>query len=106
MSNDETQPVVIGVSVQEAGRRGGTKVAAKYKGTDFYAEIGRLGGQRTAAAHGPSHYAAIGALGGKKGGEATRDKHGSSHYEAIGRKGGAKVKALIAAGKAAQAAKP
>ena len=37
-----------GMSVREAGRRGGERVKAKY-GTEFYEEIGRKGGEATKA---------------------------------------------------------
>lgn len=36
-----------GISVQEAGRRGGESTLER-RGTDFFREIGRKGGQRTA----------------------------------------------------------
>ena len=67
-----------GMSVREAGRRGGERVKAKY-GSEFYEQIGR------------------------KGGEATKTKYGPSFYEEIGQKGGQKVKALIEQGKKAAA---
>ncbi len=56
-----------GMSVREAGKRGGERVKAKY-GSRFYETIGR------------------------KGGEATKDKYGASFYEEIGQKGGQKLK--------------
>ncbi|MHB1551674.1 MAG: hypothetical protein ACYCX6_10850 [Vulcanimicrobiaceae bacterium] len=56
-----------GMTVQEAGKRGGERVKAKY-GTEFYEAIGR------------------------KGGEATKEKYGPSFYEVIGQKGGQKLK--------------
>jgi len=40
-----------GLSVKEAGARGGKATLARY-GRDYYAAIGRLGGQRTAALYG------------------------------------------------------
>jgi general stress protein YciG len=56
-----------GMSVREAGKRGGDRVKAKY-GSEFYEAIGR------------------------KGGEATKSKYGATFYEEIGQKGGQKVK--------------
>jgi hypothetical protein len=56
-----------GMSVREAGRRGGESVKAKY-GSEFYEAIGR------------------------KGGEATKSKYGAEFYEVIGQKGGQKLK--------------
>ncbi|HEY8313754.1 MAG TPA: hypothetical protein VIG51_06230 [Candidatus Baltobacteraceae bacterium] len=56
-----------GMTVREAGKRGGERVKAKY-GTEFYEAIGR------------------------KGGEATKEKYGPSFYEVIGQKGGQKLK--------------
>lgn len=52
-----------GMSVREAGKRGGDRVKAKY-GSQFYELIGR------------------------KGGEATKEKYGPAFYEEIGQKGG------------------
>lgn len=56
-----------GMTVREAGKRGGDRVKAKY-GSEFYEAIGR------------------------KGGEATKEKYGPSFYEEIGQKGGQKLK--------------
>ena len=53
-----------GMSVREAGRKGGEAVKKKY-GPEFYSDIGR------------------------KGGEAVRSKHGAEYYSQIGKKGGA-----------------
>jgi general stress protein YciG len=63
-----------GMTVREAGRKGGQKVRDE-RGHAFYQEIGR------------------------KGGETVRDQRGHEFYEEIGHKGGQKVKELIAAGK-------
>jgi len=41
-----------GMSVREAGRRGGERVKAKY-GSEFYEEIGRKGGEGTKSKYGP-----------------------------------------------------
>ena len=71
-----------GMTVSEAGRKGGERVRDE-RGVEFYQEIGRKGGE----------------LGGRKGGEAVRDKYGPTFYEEIGRKGGQKVRELIEQGK-------
>ncbi len=91
-----------GMSVREAGQKGGETVKRKY-GPEFYEAIGRKGGEATKLAHGHEFYEQIGKKGGKKGGEATRDRYGPSFYEEIGQKGGQKVKALIEEGKKAAA---
>ena len=91
-----------GMSLREAGQKGGEIVKNKY-GTEFYKMIGRKGGEATRKAHGHAFYEAIGKMGGKKGGEATRDRYGPAFYEAIGHHGGQKVKALIEEGKKAAA---
>ncbi len=67
-----------GMTVREAGRKGGQKVRDQ-RGHEFYEEIGR------------------------KGGETVRDQRGHEFYEEIGHKGGQKVKELIEAGKRRQA---
>ena len=92
-----------GMTVREAGQKGGETVKRKY-GPEFYELIGRKGGEATKQAHGHEFYEQIGKKGGKKGGEATRDRYGPSFYEEIGQKGGQKVKALIEEGKKAAAA--
>jgi general stress protein YciG len=89
-----------GMSVREAGQKGGETVKLKY-GAQFYEEIGRKGGLATKLAHGHEFYEQIGKKGGKKGGEATRDRYGPNFYERIGQKGGQKVKQLIEEGKRA-----
>ena len=92
-----------GMSVREAGQKGGETVKQKY-GPEFYEEIGRKGGLATKQAHGHEFYEQIGKKGGKKGGEATRDRYGPNFYERIGQKGGQRVKQLIEEGKRAAAA--
>src|SRR5580700_3304999 len=92
-----------GMSVREAGQKGGETVKKKY-GPEFYEQIGRKGGLATKLAHGHEFYEQIGKKGGKKGGEATRDRYGPNFYEKIGQKGGQKVKQLIEEGKRAAAA--
>src|ERR1700730_10406589 len=81
MSTPERKPG-SGMSVREAGQKGGETVKKKY-GPEFYEMIGRKGG--------------------KKGGEATRDRYGPEFYETIDQKRGQKVKALIEQGKKAAA---
>lgn len=85
------------MSVREAGRRGGCKV--RDEGLVDYQEMGKLGGATTKERYGVEHYSSIGRLGG----QATAERHGSDFYERIGKAGGARVKALIAAAKAAEA---
>src|ERR1700761_5381363 len=102
MSTPETPKKTTGMSVREAGQKGGETVKKKY-GPEFYEQIGRKGGLATKQAHGHEFYEQIGKKGGKKGGEATRDRYGPDFYERIGQKGGQKVKALIEEGKKAAA---
>jgi general stress protein YciG len=102
MSTDNKKPG--GMSVREAGQKGGETVKRKY-GPEFYETIGRKGGEATKLAHGHEFYEQIGKKGGKKGGEATRDRYGPAFYEQIGQKGGQKVKQLIEEGKKAAAAR-
>jgi general stress protein YciG len=93
-----------GMSVREAGRKGGEAVKKKY-GPEFYSKIGQIGGEAVAKARGPEFYSQIGKMGGetvkrahgpefysdigRKGGEAVRSKHGAEYYSQIGKKGGA-----------------
>jgi uncharacterized protein len=58
-----------GMTVREAGRRGGTKVAAE-RGSKFYSEIGRKGGE--AVSQNREHMARIGRRGGERRGKGTR----------------------------------
>ena len=101
--NTDTPKKTTGMSVREAGQKGGETVKKKY-GPEFYEQIGRKGGLATKQAHGHEFYEQIGKKGGKKGGEATRDRYGPDFYERIGQKGGQKVKQLIEEGKRAAAA--
>ena len=64
------------MTVAEAGRKGGEKVASE-RGHEFYEEIGRKGGEKVAS------------------------ERGHEFYEEIGKKGGQKVRQLIEAGKRA-----
>ena len=63
-----------GMTVAEAGRKGGVKVAQE-RGRAFYEQIG------------------------KKGGESVRASRGAAFYSEIGHKGGQKVRELIEQGK-------
>ncbi len=92
-----------GMTVREAGQKGGETVKNKY-GPEFNEPIGRKGGKATKLAHGHAFYEDIVKKGGKKGGEATRDRYGPNFYEQIGQKGGQRVKQLIEEGKRAAAA--
>lgn len=103
MATTESAKKSTGMSVREAGQKGGQTVKKKY-GPEFYEQIGRKGGLATKQAHGHEFYEQIGKKGGKKGGEATRDRYGPDFYERIGQKGGQKVKQLIEEGKRAAAA--
>ncbi|MDQ2817730.1 MAG: hypothetical protein M3T49_05895 [Candidatus Eremiobacteraeota bacterium] len=58
-----------GMTVREAGKKGGDIVKSRY-GPEFYVEIGR------------------------KGGESTKKKHGSQFYEEIGQRGGQRSKRM------------
>ena len=66
----------------EQAKRGGNAVKAKY-GSDFYARIGKKGGE-SVKRRGPEFYAEIG----RKGGESTKRSHGFDFYSRIGKVGG------------------
>jgi general stress protein YciG len=68
-AKDNMDQDAVGMTVREAGKKGGDIVKTKY-GPQFYAEIGR------------------------KGGESTKRRHGSRFYEAIGHKGGQRTKTI------------
>jgi hypothetical protein len=57
------------MSREEAGRKGGQKVA-KERGSEFYREIGRKGGEKVAQKRGSEFFREIG----KKGGESRGSK--------------------------------
>src|SRR5229473_219066 len=116
------EPEFGGMTVREAGRKGGQTVRGKY-GHSFYEEIGRKGGETVKAERGRSFYEQIGKKGGdtvkaergagfyeqigKKGGDAVKAERGTPFYEEIGKKGGHKVRQLIEEGKkAVNEAKP
>jgi uncharacterized protein len=63
MAKTETEPKG-GMTVQEAGRRGGQAVKKKY-GREHYERIGKMGGQATRNAYGSEFYEEIGQKGGK-----------------------------------------
>jgi len=63
-----------GMSVREAGRKGGRTTRDRY-GTDFFQEIG------------------------SKGGKTVSERYPSEHFREIGRKGGRRVAELIARAK-------
>jgi len=65
MSTGEKLSAGGGMSVREAGKRGGDRVKAKY-GSEFYEAIGRKGGEATKSKYGPAFYEEIGAKGGQK----------------------------------------
>lgn len=62
-----------GMTVQEAGRKGGQATSHKY-GEDFYEAIGSRGGNATKDRYGPEFYAKIG----REGGQQNRGKRNSS----------------------------
>lgn len=78
-----TRPSRNRKALEDAGRKGGEAVRAKY-GPDFYRAIGQKGGEAVARSRGADYYAAIG----QKGGEARRNQLGASGYSNLGRKGG------------------
>lgn len=61
-----------GMTVQEAGRKGGEKVARE-RGHEFYEEIGRKGGETVSRERGPEFYSEIGHKGGEKGGQRVKE---------------------------------
>ena len=63
-----------GMTVREAGKKGGDIVKSRY-GAQFYAEIGRKGGESTKRRHGSEFYGAIGHKGG------LHTKHTASEHE-------------------------
>ena len=64
-NNSNSNPTGVGMSVREAGKRGGDRVKEKY-GSEFYEAIGRKGGEATKSKYGPTFYEEIGAKGGQK----------------------------------------
>jgi general stress protein YciG len=70
-----------GMSVREAGRKGGRTTRARY-GPEFFQEIGQ------------------------KGGKAVSERYSNEHFREIGRKGGRRVAELIARAKRLDAHQP
>jgi len=64
---------------------------------DHFKKLGSRGGRAVLKQHGKRHYAALGRKGG-----AVNSRKGRAHFRALGRKGGARIRELIAAGRAAQ----
>ncbi len=64
-TEDQAQNPGGGMTVREAGRKGGERVKAKY-GSEFYEAIGRKGGEATKSKYGPAFYEVIGQKGGQK----------------------------------------
>ena len=58
----------MGMTVREAGHKGGERTAETH-GREFYEQIGHKGGEETARTHGHEFYKEIGHKGGEKGGE-------------------------------------
>ena len=54
-----------GMTVREAGHKGGQKTAETH-GKEFYEEIGKKGGEKVAEEKGPEFYSRIGHKGGEK----------------------------------------
>lgn len=54
-----------GMTVEEAGRKGGEVTASRY-GHDFYQAIGHKGGEKVKQKYGPDFYHQIGKRGGQK----------------------------------------
>jgi general stress protein YciG len=77
-SNNGKNMSTNNMTVQEAGKKGGTKTSQTH-GRDFYQQIGHKGG--------------------KIGGEATSKKYGPAFYSEIGHRGGSRVRELINKGK-------
>lgn len=64
-TEDKPENTGGGMTVREAGRKGGERVKAKY-GSEFYEAIGRKGGEATKSKYGPAFYEVIGQKGGQK----------------------------------------
>jgi general stress protein YciG len=73
------------VTVQEAGRRGGSRTRDTQP-VDHFQKIGARGGKKVAE-RGPAYFRELG----QKGGEALRLARGPEHFRQLGKKGGAKA---------------
>jgi general stress protein YciG len=68
---------------QEAGRKGGEKVA-RDRGSEFYREIGKKGGEKVAEERGSEFYREIGRKGGEsRGNRTTGTKRGLSRVRRV-----------------------
>ncbi len=76
---------------------GGSDNGKRDRGGMTVKEAGRKGGSATKSRHGPEFYQKIG----HEGGKTTSARHGPEFYERIGRKGGQRVRQLIAQGRKA-----
>lgn len=72
-----------GMTVGEAGRRGGEATKKRY-GSEHYAAIGQKGGEAVRDKYGAEFFSEIG----QKGGEARKGELGPEGYSALGREGG------------------
>ena len=62
---NEPGPDPGGMTVKQAGQKGGEKVKEE-RGPEFYAEIGHKGGQKVKEDRGPEFFSEIGHKGGQK----------------------------------------
>ncbi len=75
---------------------------SKKKGKMTVEEAGRMGGSKTAETHGPEFYSEIGSKGGSqraKQHEGSTEAEGKTSLEEAGRRGGQRVRKLIEQGK-------
>jgi len=102
--NVPTKKSVKAVTMTSMPRKSMTAKSGKSSGMTV-SEAGRKGGSTTAKRYGHEFYQEIGTKGGKKGGQTTLERYGPQFYEEIGRKGGAKVRTLINEAKKARGEK-
>jgi len=79
-------------------RRKSSMAEKENKGTMTVSEAGRLGGEKVARERGREFYEEIG----RKGGEKVARERGHEFYEEIGHKGGQRVRELVEEGKASE----